>query len=596
MKNIVENVFECGIYDKEASIFENQFPLLQGMSFNSYVIVDEKIVILDCVDKKYEEIWLKNIENIIKDKIPDYLILQHVEPDHSGALKKFIEKYKSTIIVGNEKTFEITKKLFDEDFESRRIVINDEDTLDIGNRKLHFYFAPMVHWPEVFMTYDEVDKIFFSADAFGKFGSNDILEPWDDEARRYYFGIVAKYGEQVKALFEKIKNLNIQIIAPLHGPVLKQNLDHYFNLYKIWSNYEKEEDGFLIVYTSVYNDTKEIVYYIKDLLEKNSIPKVEIFNLSFDEINKVVSECFKYKNIIFATTTYNNSIFPFMKDLLYRLVDKNFQNKNIFLIGNGLWSENAISEMKNILSSCNNLKFVSNLQIEGAMKEENKTQINTFAYNASEEYIAKDDSKANKNDNNAMYNIGYGLYIATSNDGKKDNGFVLNTAMQITSNPNQMVICINKNNYSYEIIKENKKVNINILTTDTPFDLIKQYGFQSGREVDKFKNVKINRTSNGLVYLNDYINSVISLNIIYYKDLSTHGMFIGEVVESRVFNNFKSLTYDYYQKNIKPKRANVKKKGWICKICGYIYEGDELPKDFICPICKHGAIDFERIV
>ena len=379
------------------------------------------------------------------------------------------------------------KNFFGLDLEGQKLEVENGSTLSLGNHNLTFVFAPMVHWPEVMVTYDSTDKVLFSADGFGKFGALDVEEDWDDEARRYFIGIVGKYGAQVQRLLKVAATLDIQIICPLHGSVLTENLGHYISLYDTWSSYTPEEEGIVVAYTSVYGHTKE------------------------------------------------------------------------------------------------------------AVNQENRDQMEAMASELCKEYIAKNDELANKNDMTALFRIGYGLYVVTSNDGKKDNGLIVNTVTQLTDSPFRVAVNINKTNYSHHVIKQTGVMNVNCLSVEAPFSVFEQFGFQSGRSVDKFAGQKVNRSDNGLIFLDKYINAFMSLKVEQYVDLGTHGMFICSVIEARVVSDQETMSYTYYQKNVKPKPETEGKKGFVCKVCGYIYEGDELPEDYICPLCKHGAVDFEPI-
>ena len=469
-------------------------------------------------------------------------------------------------------------------------------TLSLGYHQLTFVFAPMVHWPEVMVTYDSTEKVLFSADGFGKFGALDIEEPWDDEARRYFIGIVGKYGVQVQNLLKVAATLDIQIICPLHGPVLTEELGHYLHLYDTWSSYQPEDDGIVIAYTSVYGHTKMAVSLLADKLTANGCPKVVIYDLARDDMSQAVSDAFRYSKLILATTTYNASIYPFMNDFITRLVEHNYQNRTVGLIENGTWAPLAAKIMKEMMSKCKKIDWLKNsVHIWSSVKEENRKQIDAMTEELCKEYIAKDNSLANKNDMTALFRIGYGLYVVTSNDGKKDNGLIVNTVTQLTDNPYRVAVNINKENYSHHVIQQTGIMNVNCLSVDAPFSVFQQFGFQSGRTVDKFAGEKINRSGNGLVFLDKYINAFMSLKVEQYVDLGTHGMFICSVTEARVMSDQDTMTYTYYQQNVKPKPETDGKKGFVCKVCGYIYEGDELPEDIICPLCKHGAVDFEPI-
>jgi len=453
-----------------------------------------------------------------------------------------------------------------------------------------------VHWPEVIVTYDSTDKVLFSADGFGKFGALDVKEDWDCEARRYYVGIVGKYGVQVQALLKKAAGLDIRIICPLHGPVLTENLGHYIHLYDIWSSYQPEEEGIVIAYTSVYGNTKKAVMQLAEALRHNGCPKVVVNDLARCDMAEAVEDAFRYSKLVLATTTYNADIFPFMREFIDHLTERNFSNRTVAFVENGSWAPQAAKLMHRMLENCKNLTFAENsVKIRSALNEESREQVAALAEELCREYLAQQDSTANKNDLSALFNIGYGLYVITSNDGKKDNGLIVNTVTQVTNTPNRIAVTINKENYSHHVIKQTGKMNINCLTVDAPFAVFEKFGFQSGRNTDKFADCEPLRSDNGLIFLPRNINSFLSLKVEQYVDLDTHGMFICSITEARVLSDRETMTYTYYQENVKPKPETDGKKGFVCKVCGYVYEGDELPEDFICPLCKHGAADFEPI-
>ena len=593
---ITNDIKYVGVNDHEIDLFEGQYVVENGMAYNSYVIMDEKIAVMDTVDARFTHEWLDNIENIIGSCQPDYLVIQHMEPDHSANIANFMNVYQNTKIVSTEKAFAMMRQFFGTDFEGRKIVVGEGDTLSLGKHNLTFVLAPMVHWPEVMVTYDSADKVLFSADGFGKFGALDVEEDWACEARRYYIGIVGKYGVQVQNLLKKASGLDIQIICPLHGPVLTENLGYYLNLYQTWSSYAAETEGIVIAYTSVYGHTKKAVETLADKLLKEGCPKVVVHDLARCDIAEAVEDAFRYSKLVLATTTYNADIFPFMREFIHHLTERNFQNRVIGLMENGSWAPLAAKTMKQMLSGCKNLTFAENVvHIKSALNEESAGQLEALAAEPCHDYLEQQSETANKNDLTALFKIGYGLYVVTSNDGKKDNGLIVNTVTQVTDTPNRVAVTINKQNYSHHVIKQTGIMNVNCLSTAAPFKVFETFGFQSGRTVDKFADCTPLRSDNGLVFLPRYINAFMSLKVEQYVDFGTHGMFICSITEARVISNAETMTYTYYQNNVKPKPQTEGKKGFVCKICGYIYEGDVLPDDFICPLCKHGAADFEPI-
>ena len=510
-----------------------------------------------------------------------------MEPDHSANILNFMTNYPEATIVSSAKAFTMMGNFFGTQFEDRRIVVGEGDTLELGSHTLAFVAAPMVHWPEVIVTYDTKDKVLFSADGFGKFGALDVEEDWACEARRYYIGIVGKYGAQVQNLLKKAAKLDIEIICPLHGPILTENLGYYLGLYNTWSSYGVESDGIMIAYTSVYGNTKKAVELLAEKLRAKGCPKVVVNDLAREDMAECVEDAFRYGRIVLATTTYNADIFPFMREFIEHLTERNFQNRTIGLIENGSWAPLAAKTMKKMLEGCKNTTFTdTTVRIMSALNDESREQIEKLADELCQDYLAQHDETANKNDMKALFKIGYGLYVVTSNDGKKDNGLIVNTVSQVTDSPNRVAVCINKQNYSHHVIKQTGVMNVNCLSVEAPFKVFQDFGFQSGRNVDKFKDWEPLRSDNGLVFLPKYINAFMSLKVEDYIDLDSHGLFICSVTEARVTSDKETMTYTYYQNNVKPKPETEGKKGWVCKVCGYIYEGDELPDDFICPLCK----------
>lgn len=594
--DIMNDIKYVGVNDHVVDLFEGQYVVKNGMSYNSYVILDEKTAIFDTVDAHFTHEWLDNIGAVLGSRKPDYLIIQHMEPDHSANIANFMHIYKETKIVSSTKAFAMMKQFFGTDFEDRQIVVKEGDTLSLGKHELSFVAAPMVHWPEVIVTYDSYAKILFSADGFGKFGALDVEEDWADEARRYYIGIVGKYGTQVQNLLKKASGLDIQMICPLHGPVLKENLGYYLGLYQTWSSYSVETEGIVIAYTSIYGNTKKAVEALAAKLTAKGCPKVVVADLARDDMSQAVADAFRYSKLILATTTYNADIFPFMREFIDHLTERNFQNRTVGLIENGSWAPLAAKTMKKMLEGSKKLTFTNTtVQIRSALNDESNAQLEALAEELCCDYLAQQDETANKNDLTALFKIGYGLYVVTSNDGKKDNGLIVNTVSQVTNTPNRIAVTINKDNYSHHVIKQTGIMNLNCLSTDAPFKVFETFGFQSGRTADKFMEWKPMRSDNGLAFLPRYINSFMSLKVEQYVDLDTHGMFICTITEARVISNVETMTYTYYQNYVKPKPQTDGKKGFVCVVCGYVYEGDELPDDFVCPLCKHGAADFEPI-
>ena len=377
---ITGSIKYVGVNDREIDLFEGQYTVPNGMAYNSYVIMGEKIAVMDSVEASFGDEWLQNIENVLEGKKPNYLVVQHMEPDHSSNILKFAEKYNDAQIVASSKAFTMMKNFYGNDFADNRIIVGEGDTLDLGDRSLTFLTAPMVHWPEVIMTYDSKDKVLFSADAFGKFGTTDTDEDWACEARRYYFGIVGKYGTQVQAVLKKVTANEINVICPLHGPVLNENLEYYLNLYNTWSSYGVESEGVTIAYTTVYGHTEKAVELLAEELKALGCPKVAVNDLARCDMAEAVEDAFRYGKIVLATTTYNGDIFPFMKQFIEHLTEHNFQNKTVGLMENGSWAPTAAKIMSGMLEKSKNITFAENsVKIISAVNDENAEQIKALA-------------------------------------------------------------------------------------------------------------------------------------------------------------------------------------------------------------------------
>ena len=593
---ITKDIRYVGVNDHNVDLFEGQYVVPNGMSYNSYVIMDEKIAVMDTVDANFTHEWLDNIETVLDGRKPDYLVVQHMEPDHSANIANFLKLYTDTVVVSSAKAFVMMEQFFGTDYADRRIVVKEGDTLSLGEHVLAFVAAPMVHWPEVIVTYDVKDKVLFSADGFGKFGALDVQEEWACEARRYYIGIVGKYGAQVQALLKKAAGLDIAMICPLHGPVLKENLGYYLDLYNTWSSYTPESEGIVIAYTSVYGNTKKAVELLAEKCREKGCPEVIVTDLAREDMAEAVENAFRYNKLVLATTTYNAELFPFMKQFIDHLTERNYRNRTVGFMENGSWAPQAGKIMHRMLSESKNITFAETMvTIRSALNEASAAQVEQLAQELCRDYLAQHGETANKNDLTALFNIGYGLYVVTSNDGKKDNGLIVNTVSQVTNTPNRIAVTINKENYSHHVIKQTGIMNVNCLSQEAPFEVFQRFGFQSGRTVDKFADWQPMRADNGLAFLPKYINSFMSLKVEQYLDLDTHGMFICSVTEARVMSDVETMTYTYYQNQVKPKPETEGKKGYVCKVCGWIYEGETLPDDIVCPLCKHGAADFEPI-
>lgn len=382
---ITEDIFYVGVNDHKIDLFEGQYDVPNGMAYNSYLITDEKIAVMDTVDADFSGEWLDNLKNALNGRTPDYLIVQHMEPDHSANIMNFVKAYPEAVIIGNAKTFNMMSNFFENTDSVNKLVIKENDTLSLGRHQLSFIFAPMVHWPEVMFTYDSTDKVLFSADAFGKFGALDVDEDWACEARRYYFGIVGKYGLQVRNVLKKVSALDIQTICALHGPVLTENLDYYIGLYSTWSSYSVESEGVMIAYTSVYGNTKKACEILADRLREKKCPKVVMCDLAREDMAEAVEDAFRYGKLVLASTTYNADIFPFMKRFIHELTERNYQNRTIGIIENGSWAVTAGKVMKEMFAKSKDITWLENtVTIKSAVKPENITQIEAMADELSE--------------------------------------------------------------------------------------------------------------------------------------------------------------------------------------------------------------------
>lgn len=591
-----ESIRYIGVNDHRIDLFEGQYTVKNGMAYNSYLILDEKIAVMDTVDAHFTHEWLDNLEKALAGRTPDYLIVQHMEPDHSANIRQFLSAYPGATVVATEKAFAMMQHFFGTDYADRRQTVREGDSLSLGAHTLHFVTAPMVHWPEVILSYEETEKILFSADAFGKFGALDREEDWTDEARRYYFGIVGKYGGQVQAVLKKAAGLEIEKICPLHGPVLTKNLEYYLGLYNTWSSYLPESEGVVIAYTSVYGHTEKAALLLADKIKEAGCPEVRVFDLARCDMAEAVAAAFRYSKLVLATTTYNAEIFPFMHTFIAHLIERNFQNRTVALIENGSWAPLAAKVMRGMFEKSKNLVFAeTTVHILSALSEQSREELDKLSEELCREYAVQRKESGVKTDLSSLFHIGYGLYVVTCRDGDKDNGLIVNTVTQLTNSPNRIGVTVNKENYSHHIIKQTGLLNVNCLTEDAPFALFQNFGFQSGRNADKFSSFPAERSENGLYYLTRYSSAFLSLKVEDYVDFGTHGMFVCSVGEARVFSERPGMTYAYYQQNVKPKPETAGKKGYVCKVCGYVYEGDVLPDDFVCPLCKHGSADFEPI-
>ena len=610
IKKVTKDIYWIGANDRRLSLFEGVYHLPNGVSYNSYLLMDDKVVLFDTVDKTVSEQFFENIEHVLKDRTIDLLFVHHMEPDHSATILEVVRRYPTITIVCNELTKKMIGQFFTLPSETKFHVVNEGDVLETANHKFTFVNAPMVHWPEVMMSYDLVDKLLFSADAFGTFGALngaifadelDFFKDYVDEARRYYTNIVGKYGPQVQTVLAKASTLEINMILPLHGPVWRENIYSFISLYDKWSKYIPEVNGVLIAYASVYGHTENVAEILANKLVERGIA-VKMYDTSVTDSSYVVSDSFKYSHLVFASTTYNMGIFIKMDETLRDLAAHNIQNRTIALIENGSWAPTSKSLMKEIFKNNKDLTFIDKeITVLSSLKESQLEDLDILA-----DKIGKsvDNPKFDKNNTEqinqeALFKISYGLYVLSAKEDGKDNGCIINTAQLVSDNPCRVAVTVNKANLTHDMVMRTKKMNVSTLSTNAPFALFKRFGFESGRTVNKFEGLDTIKTENGLLALTSlYSNSYISLDVIDSVDLGTHTMLIGLVTESKMVSNKPSMTYQYYFDHVKPQVSKPKsggKKQFACKICGYVLEAEEIADDYVCPLCKHGKDAFEEV-
>lgn len=615
-KKIFDDLIWVGANDRRLAMFEGVYSVPRGVSYNSYLLLDDTTVLFDTVDKAVGGVFFQNVEHALAGRKLDFVVIQHMEPDHSATLMELLLRYPDARIVCNEKIATMIDQFFGMDVTGKAFIVKEGTTLNTGHHTLQFMMAPMVHWPEVMVTYEQERGILFSADAFGTFGALngalfadevDFEGEYMDEARRYYANIVGKYGVQVQALLKKAHALDIKMICPLHGFVWRSHLEDYFDKYVKWSTYTPEETGVMIAYASVYGNTENTAEIISSKLRDKGI-KTVMFDVSVTPASEIVAAAFKWSHLIFASTTYNAGIFVSMDELLRDLAAHNIQNRTVALVENGSWAPTSGGLMREILEGCQDMTILDNtITLKSSLKKEQMAQIDQLVEAVSatiprfeKPVINEAAMAAAEIDPKTVQKFSYGLFVLTAQADGKDNGCIINTAAQLTSTPNRINIAVNKANYTHDMILNTGVFNVSVLSQKASFDIFKRFGFASGKDTDKFAGYEehASRSANGLLYVTEGTNAFMSAKIIDSYDYGTHTLFIAELTEAAVLNQDPSVTYAYYFDHIKPKpqpKIEEKKTGWVCKICGYVYEGDELPADFICPLCKHGADDFERI-
>lgn len=602
-KKIEDNLYWIGGNDRRIALFENVYPVPEGVSYNSYLFTGEATVLVDTVDRAVAEVFFENLTALLGSRPLDYLIVNHMEPDHAATMAELVLRYPQVKIVCNAKIQQMIAQFFN--FTAEFVTVKEGDTLPAGERSFAFVMAPMVHWPEVMMTFETTGGILFSADAFGTFGAlNGPI--FADEAgfdmaaaRRYYTNIVGKYGPQVQNVLKKAAGLDIRMICPLHGPLHRSNFNTLIEKYDLWSRYQPEEQAVLIAYASVYGNTQNAAELLANLLAEQGVKNIKLYDVSVTHPSYLVAEAFRCSHLVFASTTYNAGIFVSMENLLHDLMAHNLQNRTVALLENGSWAPTAGSLMRGLLEKGKNITFLGEtVTIRSSLKEAAAIEQLAGEIAESLKSQAAPVAEAKALDPAAFFKISYGLFALSAKDRKGDNACIINTTIQVTDEPKRIAFAVNKANHTHDMILETGLFNLSILTEDTPFALIQRFGFQSGRDADKFEGyTHTERSENGLLYLTEATNALLSGKVLGVQDCGTHTLFLAEVTEAKVLSDRPSLTYAYYFEHIKPKpqAAAEKKTVYECQICGYVYEGEELPADYICPLCKHGAEHFKKV-
>ncbi|MCL2703529.1 MAG: flavin reductase [Defluviitaleaceae bacterium] len=589
IRKITDDLVWVGANDRRLAMFEGVYSVPDGVSYNSYILLDEKTVLFDTVDNAVTQRFLENVAAALDGRPLDYLVIQHMEPDHSAAMREIIFRYPGVRLVCNAKTLAFIKQFFN--METEVEIVRENDALNTGKHTLRFIMAPMVHWPEVMVTYDETDKILFSADAFGTFGAlNGALfadeVDWDrdylDEARRYYANIAGKYGTQVQMLLNKASALDIKTICPLHGFVWRGGFSGILSKYALWSGYQPEENGVMIAYASVYGNTENAAEILAFLLRGKGI-KTVMYDVSVTPASDIVAAAFKWSHLVFASTTYNAGIFVSMEGLLSDLVSHNIQNRTVAIIENGSWAATSGGLMRDKLSECKNIRIIEQtLSIKSSLKTSQLTELESMADAIAVDFKSAESRKETEAvsiDISAMFKFSYGLFVLTAKDGGKDNGCIINTAAQITDTPLRIAVTVNRANLTHDMILKTGEFNLSVLTESAPFDIFKQFGFHSGRDTDKFAGCDWDeRASNGIRYVPKHTNCVISGKISDSYNLGTHTMFISDVTQAFIVSNEPSATYQYYFSNIKPKPQTTKHE----KKASFVRFADMFTKKTLC--------------
>ena len=611
-RKVTNDLTWVGADDRRLACFEGVYGVPDGVSYNSYLLIDNKTVLFDTVDKAVSRTFFENVAHALGGRKLDYLVISHMEPDHAATIDELVLRYPDITIVCNSKIQTMLGQFFRLSDKLKYLVVKEGDTLSTGKHNFTFVMAPMVHWPEVMMTYDLTDKILFSADAFGTFGALngnlfndevDFFTDYLDEARRYYTNIVGKYGAQVQAVLKKAAALELNYVCPLHGFVWRSHFGDFLEKYLKWSSYTPEENGVMIAYASVYGHTENTVNILACKLAERGI-KTKVYDTSVTPASYILSDAFKYSHMVLASTTYNAGIFVTMENLVHDIANHNLQNRKVAILENGSWAAASGGLMKNALSGLKGTQFIGEtISLKSDITDSQLAELDALADTIAADikppvriFEAAEAGDALPVDNAVFTKFNYGVEVLTTRVDGVDYGCIINTAGQVAScDPKKITISVIKKNNTCDMVMKAGKFNISILTEETPYSLFQHFGFQSGRDVDKFADCEYDeRTANGIRYIPKYTNAVLSCEVIDVKDVETQMLYIANVVEAKVLSGDKSCTYAYYHAHIKPKKnpAPEPKEGYVCKVCGYFHEG-ELPKDFACPLCHHGPEDFE---
>ena len=614
-RKVTNDLTWVGADDRRLACFEGVYGVPDGVSYNSYLLIDNKTVLFDTVDKAVSRTFFENVAHALGGRKLDYLVISHMEPDHAATIDELVLRYPDITIVCNSKIQTMLGQFFRLSDKLKYLVVKEGDTLSTGKHNFTFVMAPMVHWPEVMMTYDLTDKILFSADAFGTFGALngnlfndevDFFTDYLDEARRYYTNIVGKYGAQVQAVLKKAAALELNYVCPLHGFVWRSHFGDFLEKYLKWSSYTPEENGVMIAYASVYGHTENTVNILACKLAERGI-KTKVYDTSVTPASYILSDAFKYSHMVLASTTYNAGIFVTMENLVHDIANHNLQNRKVAILENGSWAAASGGLMKNALSGLKGTQFIGEtVSLKSDITDSQLAELDALADAIAADikppvriFEAAETGDALPVDNAVFTKFNYGVEVLTTRVDGVDYGCIINTAGQVAScDPKKITISVIKKNNTCDMVMKAGKFNISILTEETPYSLFQHFGFQSGRDVDKFADCEYDeRTANGIRYIPKYTNAVLSCEVIDVKDVETQMLYIANVVEAKVLSGDKSCTYAYYHAHIKPKKnpAPEPKEGYVCKVCGYFHEG-ELPKDFACPLCHHGPEDFEHVV